>query len=64
MAGAIVCGFVFGWLLQRGGVTDYNVVVNQFRFKDFTVLKVMLEPLRRTSASGITGTGIRWKSIA
>lgn len=42
MAGAIVFGFVFGWLLQRGGVTDYNVVVNQFRFKDFTVLKVML----------------------
>ena len=42
MAAAIVFGFVFGWLLQRGGVTDYNVVVNQFRFKDFTVLKVML----------------------
>ena len=42
MAGAVVFGFVFGWLLQRGGVTDYNVVVNQFRFKDFTVLKVML----------------------
>ena len=42
MAGAIVFGFIFGWLLQRGGVTDYNVVVNQFRFKDFTVLKVML----------------------
>ena len=42
MFGAVVFGFVFGWLLQRGGVTDYNVVVNQFRFKDFTVLKVML----------------------
>jgi len=42
MAGAIGFGFVFGWLLQRGGVTDYNVVVNQFRFRDFTVLKVML----------------------
>jgi len=42
MFGAVVFGFVFGWLLQRGGVTDYNVIVNQFRFKDFTVLKVML----------------------
>lgn len=40
--GAVVFGFAFGWLLQRGGVTDYNVVVNQFRFRDFTVLKVML----------------------
>jgi uncharacterized protein len=42
MAGAIVFGFLFGLLLQRGGVTDYNVIVNQFRFKDFTVLKIML----------------------
>lgn len=41
-AGAVVFGFIFGWLLQRGGVTDYNVIVNQFRFKDFTVLKIML----------------------
>jgi uncharacterized membrane protein YedE/YeeE len=42
MAGAVVFGFLFGWLLQRGGVADYNVIVNQFRFKDFTVLKIML----------------------
>lgn len=34
-------GFLFGVLLHRGGVTDYNVIVNQFRFRDFTVLKVM-----------------------
>jgi uncharacterized membrane protein YedE/YeeE len=32
----------FGFLLHRGGVADYNVIVNQFRFRDFTVLKVML----------------------
>lgn len=38
---AVVFGFVFGWLLQRGKVTNYNVIVNQFRLKDFTVLKVM-----------------------
>jgi uncharacterized protein len=42
MAGAVVFGFIFGWLLQRGGVTDFNVIVNQFRFRDFTVLKIML----------------------
>ncbi len=42
LIGAVVFGFLFGWLLQRGGVTDYNVIVNQFRFKDFTVLKIML----------------------
>ena len=31
-----------GWLLQRGRVTDYNVIVNQFRLRDFTVLKIMI----------------------
>ncbi len=38
---AVVLGMAFGWLLHRGGVTNYNVIVNQFRFRDFTVLKVM-----------------------
>lgn len=37
----VVFGFIFGFLLQKGRVTDYNVIVNQFRLKDFTVLKVM-----------------------
>jgi hypothetical protein len=39
---AVAFGFVFGWLLHLGRVTDYNVIVNQFRLRDFTVLKVML----------------------
>ncbi len=38
---AVVIGFVFGLLLHRGGVANYNVIVNQFRFRDFTVLKIM-----------------------
>jgi uncharacterized membrane protein YedE/YeeE len=38
---AVTLGMAFGWLLHRGGVTNYNVIVNQFRFRDFTVLKVM-----------------------
>ncbi len=39
---AIVFGFAFGWLLHRGRVTNYDVIINQFRLRDFTVLKVML----------------------
>ena len=39
---AIPLGILFGVLLHRGGVANYNVIVNQFRFKDFTVLKIML----------------------
>jgi uncharacterized membrane protein YedE/YeeE len=38
---AIPMGILFGLLLHRGGVANYNVIVNQFRFKDFTVLKIM-----------------------
>ncbi|MBX3402161.1 MAG: YeeE/YedE family protein [Phycisphaeraceae bacterium] len=41
LLGAIT-GLVFGFLLQKGGVTRYNVIVRQFLFRDFTVLKTML----------------------
>lgn len=39
---AVIFGFAFGWLLHRGRVADYNSIVRQFLFQDFTVLKVML----------------------
>lgn len=39
---ALVLGFAFGWLLHRGKVTNYNVIENQFRLRDFTMVKVML----------------------
>jgi len=38
---AAIAGIIFGILLHRGRVTDYNVIVNQFRLKDFTVLRIM-----------------------
>lgn len=42
LVAAVVLGAIFGVLLHRGGVANYNVIVNQFRFRDFTVLKIML----------------------
>jgi uncharacterized membrane protein YedE/YeeE len=45
-------GLVFGFLLQKGGVTQYDVIVNQFRLKDFTMLKVFV------SAIVVGGVGI------
>lgn len=39
---AVLLGAVFGLLLHRGGVACHAVIVNQFRFRDFTVLKIML----------------------
>ena len=35
-------GIIFGFLLQRGGVTDYNVLVGQLLLEDFTVAKIIL----------------------
>ena len=37
-----VFGVVFGFLLQKGGVAKYEVLMGQFFLTDFTVIKVML----------------------
>ena len=39
---ALVFGGIFGMLLERGRVANYDVIVNQFRLRDFTVVRVML----------------------
>lgn len=39
---AALGGLIFGLLLHKGRVTDYNVIVNLFRLRDFTVLRIML----------------------
>ena len=38
----LVMGIGFGFLLQKGGVTRYDVIIGQLLLKDFTVIKVML----------------------
>ena len=38
----LLIGAGFGFLLQKGGLTSYNVIVGQLLFTDFTVLKTML----------------------
>ena len=38
----LLIGMGFGFLLQKGGVTDYNVIIAQLLLTDFTVVKVML----------------------
>ncbi len=42
VAAGLAGGVVFGFLLQKGGVSKYPVIVGQFLFTDYTVLKVML----------------------
>ncbi len=35
-------GIGFGFLLQKGGVTQYDVIIRQLLLEDFTVVKIML----------------------
>lgn len=37
-----VFGILFGFLLHKGGVTSYDVIVGQLLLTDFTVIKIIL----------------------
>lgn len=41
----LVFGTIFGFLLQKGGVTLYDVIIGQLLLTDFTVVKVMLSAI-------------------
>jgi len=45
----LIAGIIFGFLLQKGGVTKYSVILGQLLLRDFTVVKIMLSAV-------ITGT--------
>ncbi len=38
---ALFFGFIFGFLLQKGGVCYYRVILRQLLLEDFTVIKVI-----------------------
>lgn len=42
LALGLLFGFCFGFLLQKGRVCDYEIIMRQLLLQDFTVLKVML----------------------
>jgi len=39
---SLISGIIFGFLLQKGGATKYDVIVGQLLFTDNTVVKIML----------------------
>ena len=47
-------GVVFGFLLQKGGVTRYDVIMGQLLLTDFTVVKIML------TAIAVGKIGVHW----
>ena len=58
-----VVGLLFGFLLQKGGVTRYDVIVDQLLLKDFTVVKIMLSAMV-TGMIGVYGLrSLGWASL-
>lgn len=47
----LAAGFGFGFLLEKGGVARYDVIIGQLLLYDFTVLKIMLS----AAATGMLG---------
>ena len=41
LALGLLTGIIFGFLLQKGRVAKYQVIIGQFLLKDFTVVKIM-----------------------
>lgn len=42
---AFIIGLCFGFLLQKGGATEYRVLVSQLLLRDFTVLKIIFSAI-------------------
>ena len=38
----LIIGIIFGFLLQKGGATQYDVIIGQLLLEDLTVVKIML----------------------
>lgn len=45
VVGGLFIGSLFGFLLQKAGVTDFRTIKNQLLLKDFTVMKVILSAI-------------------
>ncbi len=39
---ALLLGIAFGFLLQKGGVANFNIIIGQLLFKNFTVLTIIM----------------------
>jgi uncharacterized membrane protein YedE/YeeE len=42
---ALILGILFGFTLNKAGLTQYNKIVNVFRFTDMAVLQFMMTAL-------------------
>lgn len=45
LAQGVLFGFIFGFLLQKGGVAKFDILIGVLLLEDFTVVKVMLSAI-------------------
>jgi hypothetical protein len=45
LGAGFAAGILFGFLLQKGGVTEYDIIIGQLLLTDFTVVKMMLSAM-------------------
>ena len=57
-------GILFGFLLQKGGVTKYDVILGQLLLEDFTVLKIMLTAVVVGSVGLYLFQGLGWVQLS
>lgn len=59
-----LAGVLFGFVLEKGSVTRFETIVNQFRFRDFTVLKVMLTAIVVGGVGVYTFRALGWVHLS
>jgi hypothetical protein len=57
---ALFLGVMFGFSLNKAGLTRYNKIVNVFRFTDLAVLKFMLTAMVVSMAGLYTLRSLGW----
>ncbi len=59
-----ITGVAFGFLLQKGRVAKFRVIVGQFLLKDWTVFKVMLTAVAVGAIGVWTMVAMGWASLS
>jgi uncharacterized membrane protein YedE/YeeE len=57
---ALILGVLFGFSLNKAGLTRYNKIVNVFRFTDMAVLKFMMTALVVSMSGLYVLRGLGW----
>ncbi|MGQ9916086.1 MAG: YeeE/YedE thiosulfate transporter family protein [Bryobacteraceae bacterium] len=60
----LVTGFLFGFFLQKGRVSDRRVIVGQFLLRDFTVMKIMMTAILVGGAGVYAMHAVGWVQLS